>query len=93
MEFITLAVPIQPPALITYRVSLLLLDWDNSRIQVSLTSNTGEMKNFVYEKEIARNLMTAINKSNLAAASLHKRIIQFLITDGKLNGAVTGVPD
>lgn len=92
-EVLQLSVPVQSPALTTYRISALLLDWDGSRIQVSLTSNTGERKDFVYEKQIAKDLMTAINKSNLAQASLHKRIILYLISDGKLDGTVTGVPD
>lgn len=93
MERLNIVPPVQPPALESYRVSFISLDWDNGILVVRLISNTNEPKFFTYEGEIARSLMVAINKANLVSASLHRRIIQFLVADGKVSGNVTGAPD
>lgn len=99
METITLAAPEVQPQVVTtdYRVSRLTLDVDNSLIIVLLKGTNGEHPEFRYTGAEATALIVALNKANLNPAtggkSLQRRILEKLITDGKLSGTVNGVPD
>ena len=76
-----------------YRVGYLLLDWDQARIVVHLRGQNLERKEFRYEGSEATTLMTILNTANLSTTSLHKRVLNKLIADGKIAGTVTGTPD
>lgn len=93
MEEITLTSPeVQPEIRTTkYRVSSLLLDWDNMRITVALTGNNGERRAVDYGD--AEVLLRALNTANLSTNSLHRRLMVRLLADGHLAGAIGGAPD
>lgn len=95
METITLSTPEVIPQKLTtdYRVVALLLDWEGSFIQIRLRGTNNESKDFRYEGATATTMMIGLNKANLSLKSLHRRIIERLITDGLLAGAVSGNPD
>ncbi len=95
MEAITLASPEVTPQITTteYRVTYLLLNWGESFIAIQLRGTNGERKEARYEGAAATTLMVGLNKANLAIKSLHRRILEQLIADGKLVGSVNGSPD
>ena len=94
-ETIVLTAPEVVPAITTtdYRVIRLLLEFEHAEISIHLRGTNGERKEFRYEGTEATNLMVALNKANLTVKSLQRRILEKLIADGKLQGAVSGVPD
>ncbi len=51
------------------------------------------MREFRYEGSIAMTLLLALNTANLTIKSLERRVLERLIADGLLAGAVTGLPD
>jgi hypothetical protein len=105
MEILTLTTPEVRPAITTaiYRVVKLNFDWEAAYIFIGLRGENGELKTFTYggpepfvteaDRTKAITLMTALNKANLSIKSLQRRVIEQLVTDGKLDGAVSGSPD
>lgn len=95
METIALATAEVTPQKVTtdYRVIYLLLDWEQARIAVHVRGTNGERKEFLYEGVTATTMMTNLNKADLSVKSLHRRIMERLIADGHIQGAVIGVPD
>lgn len=93
MELITLTTPVTTPAITTWRVASLLLDWDGARIAITLRGSGGERLTHDYSGATATTLMNALNTANLSTTSLHKRVIQRLVTDGMLTGTISGSPD
>jgi hypothetical protein len=92
-EQLDLATPIAPPQRTTYRISRVVLDWDAQVIQITLVGSDGLEVRAEYTGAIAVGLMTVLNTTNLATLSLQKRILQKLVTDGKLPaGTVSGTP-
>ena len=90
-EQLDLAAPINISA---YRVIGLNLDWEGATIVIHLRAvTTGKSSTFIYTGATATSLMTALNKANLSTNSLQKRILEKLVTDGKLTGTVSGSPD
>lgn len=92
-EIITLSSPIVPPTLTTYRVGMLTLDWDAASITIRLQGTNGEVTTQGYSGATATTLMNQLNVANLSATSLHKRVIQRLVSDGKIAGTISGSPD
>jgi hypothetical protein len=94
MEQINLTSPVvaDPAQATTFRVAALWLNWDGAEIVVHVTDGTVR-KVFRYTGSTATALMTALNKANLTSNSLHKRIINQLISDGYLSGTISGSPD
>ncbi|KKM14920.1 hypothetical protein LCGC14_1701240 [marine sediment metagenome] len=79
---------------LTYRVAQLTLDWEHGRIVIRLVGDNGERKEVVFgDADNARSMMRALNKADLSAKSLHRRIIEKLISDGHLVGSISGAPD
>lgn len=95
METLTLTTPEQTPAITTtdYRVIYLSMDWERALIVIHLRGTNGERKQADYSGSTATTLMTQLNKLDLSVKSLHKRILERLVADGKLSGSVTGAPD
>ena len=59
-----------------------------------LVGDNGEVKEISYnENNGALALMITLNKVDLSAKSLHKRLLEKLIADGHLAGTVSGIPD
>ena len=83
-----------PETCTNYRIANLFLDWDGQLITVSLRCTaTGRVQTFTYSGTEARNMMIALNTANLSTNSLHRRIMDKLLADGKIAGTVTGTPD
>lgn len=87
-EKVTLTTPVAD-----YEVSALDLQWTARRIVITLVNSRGDT--FLHEilDPQATTLMVALNKANLTANSLHRRIMQQLITDGVIAGTISGAPD
>lgn len=92
-ETLTLTVPVVPPTRATYTPTRLLLDWGAAVISVTLLGSDGESVTVEWTGAPATALMVALNKANLSVNSLHKRVLQQCVADGKLPaGTVTGAP-
>ena len=92
-ETLTLTTPISASTT-GYSVRRLDLDWDASAISIRVRSSLGVDITANYDGSIALTLMTQLNKIDLTVKSLQKRILERLVTDGKLPaGSVTGSPD
>jgi hypothetical protein len=76
-----------------YRVVRLWLGWDEQLIVIQLRGTNGERREFRYEGQTAIDLMVALNKANLTIKSLQRRLLERLVADGFLAGAVTGAPE
>lgn len=92
MEQLDLTTPITSPSITNYRVTLLHLDWTGAQIQIVLTGPQGESAGFVYSGQEATDLMLVLNTANLSVKSLHKRILEKLVANGKLSGTISGTP-
>ena len=93
VEEVALTTPITTPSITAWQVSILHLDWGASQITIKLKGPNGETKLHSYSGATALTMMVALNKANLTANSLHKRVLNQLITDGVVLGTVTGTPD
>lgn len=96
-EQINLTSPIVPPTINFYKVVGLVLNRglasNEAEIAITLAGPNGERVQFYYSGLTAFNLIVALNKMNLSVISLERRILNQLISDGKLVGTVTGTPD
>lgn len=86
--------PPQPPQLTSWRVAQLHLNWTGANITVVLIgNNNSETLTHTYTGTTATTFMNALNKANLSTTSLHKRVIERLVTDGVIAGTISGSPD
>jgi hypothetical protein len=92
-ELITLTAPIVPPSVTDYRVTGLLLNFGGQKLTVELTGTNGEKLTHSYVGSTAIALMVALNKANLSIKSLQRRVLERLVSDGVLAGAISGSPD
>lgn len=92
-EALTRTLPPVPEGREDYRVTRVELDWERPRVAVVLHSQTGTRIGHQYEGPVARDLLRALNTANLSAQSLHRRVLQRLVQDGIVTGAITGAPD
>lgn len=93
MEQANLTTPEVKPTNTHWKIERVLLDWSTEAIHVSLTGANNEAKFHSYHGNTATTLLRQLNIANLAGQSLHKRILNRLITDGIISGTVTGAPD
>ena len=93
-EQINLTTPVPGTADRTnYIVDELHFQWTRQRIDIYLLANNGERQHFDYEGQVATDLMVALNKADLSTKSLHRRVIEKLVADGLLSGAISGMPE
>jgi len=94
MEQIDLTTPlaVDPRTSTFFKVRKLVFDWEGSLIFIRL-SDGSVYREFYYTGQEATDLMVLLNKANLSTNSLHKRVLNKLIADGKLTGTVNGSPD
>ena len=93
-EKLDLTSVITTPNLTDYRVAAVTFDWDRAQIVITLRGTNGEERREIYVGLTATTLMIALNKIDCSVTSLQKRIINRLVTDGKLPaGTVSGAPD
>jgi hypothetical protein len=70
------------------------IDANNCAIYITLVANIPtDTFDHQYEGAEACTMLRALNKANLTTNSLHKRILDRLIADKVLVGAVAGVPE
>jgi len=93
MEQIDLTTPITQPSITNYRLNKLDLRWLDQHIRIELVADSGEVIEHSYDGDIARNLMIALNKMDLSVKSLQRRVMEKLIADGIISGAISGAPD
>lgn len=93
----------------SYRISEFNMNWIQGHISIELLGENGEIKTVQYRDvdvvtEIdgefvttvdrqGRALMVAMNTMDFSSVSLNRRIMNRLLADGHLVGAVSGVPD
>jgi len=99
-EDLTLAAPVQVNAGVSrFRIASLFLDWDHALVQIVLREWTGSAfaaREVIatYDGAVATTLMVGLNKVNLTTRSLHQRVLDRLLADGKLpSGTVAGSVD
>ena len=85
MEYISLTTPEQ---IIRYKLDQLILRWSDGVIIIGLLANTGQYKNIKYDGQKANLLMGVLNTANLSTKSLHKRILEYIISDGVIKGTI-----
>lgn len=89
-ERVDLTTPIVQPSIVSYTVASLFLDWDGAAIRIIVKGNDGSRVAIEYSGTEATTLMVALNKANLSTRSLHRRILDRLVADGKVAGTVAG---
>ena len=100
-EDITLAAPVHvDPGVTRWRIAHLWLDWEGARIRIALRAWSGSafagahQLEVQYEGAVATSMMIALNKANLSTRSLHQRVLDRLLADGKIpTGTVAGTVD
>lgn len=97
METHVLTMPVTPATITGYTLRYLLLLWEDGVVEVCVVSNTGATIIHRYHAGSAPTgiaLMTGLNKADLPAKSLHRRILERLAADGVIgNGTISGEPD
>ena len=94
MEQFNLTTPTSPPPNSSWKVVKIGFNWEGPSIQVSVRGTTGELLHHTYTGDVALTLMRQLNTMDFSTISLHKRILQRLEDDGKLQpGTITGSPD
>ena len=97
MEQIDLTAPESYPlpvkTVANWKVDELHLQFSAAHIGIVLLGPLKEVREVHYNGATATSLMAALNKANLSTKSLHKRVLEYLVTDGKLAGTITGAVD
>ena len=92
-EQLDLTTAIVPTTRTTYRIARISFDWDNQLIRGDVVGSDTVIVGFSYDGSTAVTLMTTLNKIDLSVKSLQRRVLEKLVTDGKLPaGAVSGSP-
>ena len=73
-----------------YRVSALVINVDTGSLVIDVVGANGKHRSFVYTN--VGPTIAALNTANLSVKSLQRRILEKLIADGKLSGAISGTP-
>ena len=92
-ETIRVTTPAVPETYTDYQVMYLELDWELPRIVIRLRAPDDKRIAHNYTGATALTLMRGLNVANLSTVSLHRRVVNRLIADGVISGAVSGVPD
>lgn len=85
--------PLPVKTVAAWQVTELHLQWRGAHIGIVLEGSDNERREVHYNGPTATALMVALNKANLSVKSLHKRILEYLVADGKLAGVITGAVD
>jgi hypothetical protein len=91
-EILTLTAPVVTTRT-TYRLSLIILDWDGAFISIRLVGSDGGDLVRTYSGAAATAKMTALNTANFTVTSLQKKVFQMLLVDfPELAGVISGTP-
>lgn len=91
-EQLNLTTPITAPSTTTYKVIFLAMQWPQGQVTIELADENGKTTGYSYNGAEATSLMAALNTANLSVKSLQRRILEKLVSDGKLTGTVSGTP-
>lgn len=92
MEKITLTAPDQArPGTPEYEPIAILINKKYAFIEVYLEGVNGEMR--TERLENALPMIKAINTGNHSTKSMMRKLMEKLLADGKLSGAIAGTPD
>jgi hypothetical protein len=92
-ETFTLTTPIANPSRTTYIVQRIMLDIQNSVIQVYLIGSDGIQVLCEWNGPLATTLLTQLNSANFTTTSFIKATINACATAGKIPpGSVSGTP-
>ena len=90
---LTTPLVVQLPAVTSYKVIELRMNWPLAEIDITLADQLGKTITASYRNSQAAALMATLNTANLSTKSLQKRAIEKLQADGKLPaGTITGTP-
>ena len=99
-EDYTFPAPVQvDPGAARFRIASLVFDWQRAVVAITLrewdgTGFLGRQVYAVYEGAVATTMMVGLNKVNLTTRSLHQRVLDRLIADGKIPaGTIAGTVD
>ena len=93
-EQLNLAAPAQAaPGTVTWKPFLLHLEWEQETIKVAFRGDNGEYTSVGYVGAAAATLLAALNTADLSVKSLHRRIMERVLADGKFDGTISGTPD
>jgi len=93
MEQLNLTTPETKPTNTRYRIERLTIDWTARLLHITLVGLNGETKSYSYSGNIAETFIRILNKTDLSVKSLQRRILEWLVTDGILDGVIAGTPD
>lgn len=83
-----------PGSIAGYSIKKVVFDWERAFIKIVVADVNNFRLLCQYDGDTATTLMVQLNKINLSTISLQRRILERLVTDGKLpSGTVTGTPD
>ncbi len=83
-----------PITISSFKVVELHLDLRGQEIRIVLYNSVANKDmTVIYTGPTALALMVQMNKMNFSTTSMQKVILNKLITDGKLTGTVSGIPD
>ena len=93
-ERLDLTTPVTTPSGTSWKPDELHLHRQEQVIRAVFLGPAGERKACVWTGAAATTLMTTLNKANLTANTLDKRMLNQAVTDGCLTaGTVSGSPD
>lgn len=93
-EELTLTDPIVKTPTTTYKVQRIELNIEPPTVVIHVLSDIKETITVSYIKDVAKDYIRFINTGNFTTISLHRRILQRLVQEGKLPpGNVTGTPE
>ena len=81
------------PGTVTWRLIELNFNWEQATIIASFRGDNDEYTSINWGGVDATALMIALNKADLSVKSLHRRVIERAIADGKMVGTISGTPD
>lgn len=93
MEKVTQTIATTFPNESDWEIVRLDLNWEGLIIHIDVKSNVGTRRSKEYIGIDARDKMRTLKKANLSIKSLDKRIYEFLVADGVIEGTITGSPD
>lgn len=92
-ERLILTIPAVPAIDVDYRLVSLAFDWGEETLAIRLLGAGGQRVGHQYTGATAVSLMRALNKADFSAVSLQRRVLQRLVADGIVNGAIAGAPE
>jgi len=93
-ETFTLDTPVKGKTVSEMTVDEVNMKWGAAILAIVLLDNLGRVTHHRYIGDEACAKMKALNKANLSTKSLHRRVLEMLVADGRIDaGTITGTSD